>query len=201
MRGVVLIAKLADSICVPEGYDVIGIDRGALYCLRHNIQMRFAIGDFDSVRKDEYKQIEAVCEMITLPAHKNETDTEAAILYALSQGYDDFILYGGLGGRMDHALANMYLLMHRKYPLTIVDAQNRIRCITPGVYHVQKEIYTYVSFLALEDSELSLDGVAYPLDHQCLHVTDIYSISNEIIASSAVISLHKGRMLMMETKD
>lgn len=201
MSGVILVAGMAKHVPCITGYDVIGIDYGAMICLQNNVSMVVAIGDFDSTSDSEYDLLQQHCEIVKLPAHKNETDTEAAILYALSKGYDDLVLCGALGGRMDHALANLYLMMHRNYPLTIIDEQNRMRCIGPGTYHIKKEDYTYISFLPIEECIITETGVAYPLDHQTIFMQDIYSISNEIIDQEATIELHQGRMIMMETKD
>ena len=36
---------------------VIGVDKGALYCLKNHIKMDLAVGDFDSVNNSEYELI------------------------------------------------------------------------------------------------------------------------------------------------
>lgn len=201
MRGVVLISGLAQDVYYKAGYDVIGVDHGALICAQQGIRMKAAIGDFDSVTKEEYQQIQTMTDRIErLPAHKNETDTEEAVQYALAHGYDDILIYGALGGRLDHELANLYLLMHRDYPITLLNEHNRIQLLKPGTYQIQKE-YTYLSFLALEDSQISETGVAYPLTKRNLTPSDIFGVSNEIIAAYATITVHKGRVLMIEASD
>ena len=200
MPKVMLIAGMADHVPCHEGYDLIGVDYGAVVCRRYNEAMICAIGDFDSIDSTQLHQLEADCSVIRLPEHKNETDSEAAILYALSIGYDEIILYGALGGRKDHEMANMYLLMYRDYPLQIMDERNRIRCIKEGIYHIQKE-YTYLSFLPLEPSVITEKGVSYPLDHRTLTVRDVYGISNEIVDHEAVVEVHQGRLLMIESND
>lgn len=195
-----LIAGMATHVPPHESYDIIGVDFGAVICLQQQQPMVCAIGDFDSINTHEYEQLRQSCETIKLPEHKNETDTEAAIQYALSRGYQEIVLYGVLGGRKDHEMANMYLLMYRNYPIQIWDDYNRMRCIEKGVYHIKKE-YTYLSFLPLEPCCISEQGVAYPLDHRELTRQDIYSISNEIVDHEAIVEVHKGRLLMIESND
>lgn len=199
MPRVVLVAGM--SQCPPRlDADYIGVDHGAFTCLEHGIPMIAAVGDFDSVSEQERKQIAEATTLLQLPSHKDETDSEVAITYAMEQGYDDIILYGALGGRLDHELANLHLMLYRNLPLTLMNEHNTVKIITPGTYHVKK-IFRYLSFLALEDSCISERGVAYPLDHKFLTVQDIYSISNEILGDEAVITLHSGRMMMMQCDD
>lgn len=200
MSKVVLIAGMCQDVPVWEGYDYIGIDRGALCCVKQQIQMLCAVGDFDSVSEVEKQQIAQVTSILPLPEHKNETDTEVAIHYALQHDYDEIVLYGGLGGRIDHELANVYLLMNRNLPIILMNEQNRMRVLHPGVYHIKKH-YTYLSFLALEESCISEEGVAYPLHFRSINNQDIYTISNEIIEEHATITIHEGSVIMIEAND
>lgn len=199
-RKVILAAGLSVHIPVYEHTDVIGIDRGALTAVRQGIPLRCAIGDFDSVSEAEKAEIAAVCTLQTLPRHKNETDSEAAIRYAVDQGYEEIVLYGGLGGRMDHALANFYLLMHRDFPLVLQDEHHRIMKCKTGTYTVKKQ-FTYLSILALEPTIISESGVAYPLSKRCITPADIYPISNEIINTEALVTVHEGSILLFQCED
>lgn len=201
MSKVILVAGMSQKIPVIEGYDYIGIDHGAISCINQEIPMVCAVGDFDSVSEEEKQQIQKKTSMLPLPAHKNETDTEVAVEEAMQRGYEEIILYGGLGGRIDHELANLYLIMHRKLPITLMNEQNRIKRLEPGVYKIEKSSYTYLSFLALCDSCISESGVAYPLDHCDISNQDIFTVSNEIIEQEALITIHHGSVLMIETRD
>ena len=181
MSKVVLVAGMCETAPVIAHADYIGVDHGAVCCMRQGIAMRKAVGDFDSITREELAQLKQYCEVEKLPSHKNETDTEVAIEAALQLGYDDIILYGGLGGRLDHEMANLHLMIYRELPLTLMN--------------------TYLSFLPLEDSCISEEGVAYPLKERVLKVTDIYPLSNEINGNIARITIHYGRVLMMQCRD
>lgn len=183
-----------------EHADYIGVDHGAVCCMRQGIAMRKAVGDFDSITKEEFEQLKQFCEVEKLPSHKNETDTEVAIEAAMQLGYEDIILYGGLGGRLDHELANVHLMIYRDLPLTLMNDTNILKVLHPGTYEVEKQ-HTYLSFLPLEDSCISEEGVAYPLKERVLKVTDIYPLSNEINGRIAKITVHYGRVLMMQCRD
>lgn len=199
MKPCVLLAGLSKQITYNETYDYIGIDRGALTCVDQKIPLICAIGDFDSVSEEELERIQTSCEVIQLPTHKNETDSEAAIEYAIHLGYEQIILFGGLGGRIDHELANLHLLIYRYPQLILMNEKNRIRLLGEGSYDFKRE-YKYLSFLALESSMISESSVAYPLENERIEPKDIFTISNEIL-DVAHVQIHYGRVLMMESED
>lgn len=68
-----------------------------------------ALGDFDSLGYVPADLPETV-EVLTFPAHKAESDMELALRLACERGFDEAIVYGALGGRLDHTLANLQLL-------------------------------------------------------------------------------------------
>ena len=80
-----------------------------IYCdsgLKHREALGAApdliIGDFDS-----YEQPETDIETIVLPTVKDDTDTMFAVKEGLRRGFEDFLLVGALGGRLDHTMVNV----------------------------------------------------------------------------------------------
>ncbi len=49
---------------------------------------------------------------MTYPPEKDDTDMMLAIKLGLSRGYREFAIYGGLGGRLDHTIANIQALTY-----------------------------------------------------------------------------------------
>lgn len=200
MQRVMLVAGMCEHLTYDASYDYIGIDYGAFVCMQNQIPLLAAVGDFDSIEKEVYTQLLTYTKVLKLPAHKNQTDSEEAIQYAMQLGYKEIVLYGGLGGRIDHELANLYLMIHRRYPITLADENNCIKVMEKGSYRIKKE-HKYLSFLALEDSCITETGVEYPLYEQKLTCKDIYSVSNEIQEQYADVELHYGRMLLIQSDD
>lgn len=201
MERVTLVAKLSDAVTFGDG-DYIGVDRGALILAKQNIQMKAAIGDFDSVDIRELELIKEHCdEFILLPREKDETDSEAAIKFALNKGYEEIVLQGAMNGRSDHFLANIMLVYRYAGKVIMEDENNCISYLGTGIHLIPKDKFTYVSFVAFEDCELSLEGVAYPLNHQEIHLGDVYTISNEIVADQGTVSIYKGHCLLIQSKD
>ena len=197
MPEVILLAGMVTHVPLMS-HDMIGIDRGALVAMNEGRKLVCAVGDFDSISEAELAALKEYTRVIRLDTHKNETDSEAALRVASELGYDRVILYGGLGGRIDHELINLSLMVQRQN-ITVMNEKNRIRLICEGTVYQPKE-YKYLSFIPLSDCILSLNGVAYPLDHRKVRMQDTFTTSNEIL-DEAEITLHEGKMLMIECND
>lgn len=95
----------------------IGIDRGALFLLQHQRPVDLAIGDFDSLTAAELQAVkQQVKTVIQAPAEKDDTDTQLALVETLrlySEAQIDVI--GATGGRLDHLLANLWLVLEDRF--------------------------------------------------------------------------------------
>ena len=60
---------------------------------------------------DSHEKPETDRETIVLPVKKDDTDTVFAAKEAMRRGFDEFLLVGVSGGRLDHTLVNVYLLV------------------------------------------------------------------------------------------
>lgn len=200
MRAVIAL-KLADCLPEVEG-DYIGADKGALYLAQKGIQMKLAIGDFDSVQESDIALIrQHTDELIRLNPVKDDSDSEAAILAALERGYDEIWLCGATGGRMDHSLVNVRLAL--KYPgkVWLYDDQNLIYTLCRGSYQIKKGDYSYISFFTQDGAEITLDGFRYPLENRRLKETDLYTVSNEILKDTGNVTVSDGIVLVMQCRD
>ena len=200
MKKVYLISRNIDGLSLDDlkDQDVIGVDHGAEILARNQIRMVLAIGDFDST--DQFPLIQEYAdEVITLKKEKMTSDMEEACAWA-KDCYDQFYIYGGLGGRQDHQWSNLSLITKKDYPIIFFDGQNKIQRLHSGEYWMEKEGYTYFSFFPLKESVISLEGVKYPLENQRVDENDLYGLSNEILHDQAKIKL-EGDILVFQSKD
>lgn len=163
----------------------IAVDGGYQALIEQGIQPVYMIGDFDSWTSRPDLQAEKVQ---VLPSHKDYTDTEMAILEAIKRGYDEIDLYGVTGGRLDHFVTIMRLLVrYQDYHLTIYDRFNKIYLLKPGRHEIRRLNYQYVSFFSVDRAIISLEKMAYPLDHYLLKYEDGLCVSNEILGSKGIL--------------
>jgi Thiamine pyrophosphokinase len=64
------------------------------------------VGDFDS-----HSRPDTGIETIVFPREKDDTDSVCAAKEAVRRGFVDFLLLGMTGGRLDHTLGNLSLLL------------------------------------------------------------------------------------------
>ncbi|MBE6550100.1 MAG: thiamine diphosphokinase [Ruminococcaceae bacterium] len=181
----------------------IAADGGYKNALRLGVKVDILLGDFDSV--GEYKTDENV-EIIKVPAEKDFTDTQLAVETAIERGADEIVIIGGLSGRLDHTLSNISILEDlstRRVHALITDGNNRIRFINSTSTLIAKSGYKYVSILLASEKAkgVSAEGCKYPLKNAKLQRNVQYAISNEIDGNCALISVRKGSVYIVESKD
>jgi thiamine pyrophosphokinase len=188
----------------------IGVDRGAVYLVERQLPIIASFGDFDSVTEEEREQINNYSDDVKLyKPEKDETDLELAINWAISEGAETIRLFGATGGRMDHTLANLQLLLKNltanpNVSLEIIDRKNIVTIVNAGSYTIQKESdFPYVSFFPYgsEIIGLTLDGFKYPLKDRNLPVSSTLCISNEIIEDYGNFSFVSGILMVIRSHD
>ena len=161
----------------------------------------FLICDWDSGEKPA---LDVPC--VTLPVEKDMTDLQAAMDEALSMGVTELLLCGCTGGRLDHTVSNLLLLewlAERGGQGMVVDEDNEVRLLTPGVCRLEdRPHYHYLSLVPLDHriSGVTLKGTKYPLERAELSRGDTLSISNEPKNPVLEITIGSGRALLIRSQ-
>lgn len=178
---------------------IVGVDYGAYELANKQVKMDLAIGDFDSVTKSEFELIEKfAAKIIKLSVDKNETDSEAAIMYCKDNGFTDITVYGDIGKRLDHLLVNIKLV--EKYNVTYKDAYNKVKSYPVGEHKIKND-YDILSLITREDCLLSLKGCLYELEKVTLNYFDTYMSSNKIIEDYAQLNVYSGVITIIQSLD
>ena len=195
---------LADNITEhPKGDDLcIAADAGYRNARALGERVNILIGDFDSLGAIP----EGDMEVLQVPAEKDLTDTQIAVETALARGADEIILIGGLGSRMDHSLSTLAILedlRERHVHAHINNGYNRVHYLNASSTLILRSGFRYLSVLAIDEKikGLSIDGCKYPLKRATLNRRLQYAISNEITGNCAMISLRRGRIFVIESRD
>ncbi|REB09714.1 thiamine diphosphokinase [Sporosarcina sp. BI001-red] len=198
------------ALFLEENTQFIGADRGTLQLLDAGIAPLAAVGDFDSVSKEEMKRIEATgCCIEKRPPEKDETDTELALNLAYSQNPDKIILTGVTGGRLDHMYSAVQLLVRNarlkpSIQLILANRQNELTLLQQGTHIFKRnEQFPYLSFFSMTGvvRGLTLTGVKYEVYFEDIHLGDTRFTSNEIVEPSCTISMQEGICLMVRSSD
>ena len=180
---------------------LIYCDCGLRYIEQIGRSPNLVIGDFDS-----YENPELPCETIVLPCEKDDTDTVFAAKEGLSRGFKEFLLIGAVGGRMDHTLANIsILLMLEKAGAhgIIADDCAVMEFITAQAKEAKKikDDCRYFSLLNITGRAegITIKNAKYPLLNGKITCDYQYGVSNEVLPEkTAEVSVKKGELLLIK---
>ena len=199
--------KSALETAIPENALVIAADSGYDNAKKLGYAERcdFIVGDFDSTKERAFC---SRAKIVRVPAEKDETDTQLAINTAIENGADEFYIVGGLSGRLDHTLSNLYLLEELSKAgayATICDGKNRVRYLKErSSFLIQKSDYKYFGLIPADNEikGVTIAGAKYPLNNAKLEKSNpSFAISNEVIENFAMVSAKKGGLFVIESKE
>jgi thiamine pyrophosphokinase len=144
-------------------------------------------------------------EVRVVPAEKDETDLELALFTALERGAKEITILGGLGGRLDHTLGNIYLLAAPQ----LAQAGAKVRLLAE-----QEEVFVLrgghtlelpgqpgdiLSLIPLtpEARGILTENLYYPLRHEPLFIGPTRGISNVFTAGTASVTFEEGLLLVI----
>lgn len=191
----------------PSG--VIAADAGMDFLYRNHIRPDAIVGDFDSVHSEAlvYYRGQTGISIRELNPAKDDTDTESAVLLAVSMGAEKITILGGTGNRLDHVLANIEMLgigLREGVQMELLDAGNRIRMVETGLTIKKREQFgTYVSLIPYTEEVLhvTLKGFRYLLTDYRLRGFCSIGVSNEIVEEEGVIGFDGGILLVIESRE
>ncbi|OXS25526.1 MAG: thiamine diphosphokinase [Acetobacterium sp. MES1] len=183
---------------------LICADGGANFARELKLKPNIIIGDMDSITAETSEYYKAV-QLEMYPQKKDETDTELAIMHAIKRGADKVIVLGGLGSRMDHSIANIYLLKRFtdvNIEAEIVNENNQIRLLGKTT-ELSFPIGTIVSILPIGENVtgLTITGFEYPITAGEMSVDKPYGISNVVNRNSQQISFEQGLLMVIASED
>lgn len=208
--------SFAEKFLKDRKYDVvIAVDAGFSACQKLGIHPDFLVGDFDTFGRDKIQSYleDASYKIDIHQPEKDETDTELAFRDAKACGCTHIDVLGALGGRIDHEISNIHLMVHEKkrgLQVRYYDPKNCMYILDAGLeqehFFVKDQLYgTYVSFLPITEkvNGMTLTGFRYPLEKKNISILENPSlcVSNEVLDEHAVIRFEDGILLCVESRD
>lgn len=174
---------------------IICADGGYNHAVNMGINADVLIGDFDSALGIEDAQ-----NKIEYPTRKDYTDGELAVDYALNHGYDDIVLIAMTGDRLDHTMADIFLL--DKCPKGVLIDDNNEIYLAKDILSVEGKKGQTLSIIPINgDAEgVTTSGLEYPLDDETLYFGASRGISNVMLDEKCEIKIEKGTALVIKVE-
>jgi len=159
------------------------------------------VGDFDS-----HPRPDTQVETIVLPREKDDTDTVYAVKEAMRRGFEDFLLLGVVGERLDHSLCNVsvLLMLHAAgKEARIVDDYSDMLIVSKEKREIG-EGFSYFSLLNISGTArgICVENAKYPLRDAEISCLYQYGVSNEPLPGcTATVTVAEGNLLLIRIKD
>ena len=192
--------------------DVIAADGGYLRARRLGLRPNVLVGDLDSLDPASVRVAEADGVLLRRArADKDESDAELALLEAVARGATAITVLGVFGGpRLDHALANVWLLAHPALAgvdLVLLDGGARVRllsapgpdggAVTAALPGPPGGVVTLLPFGG-DAAGVATHGLGYPLANEDLRAGPARGLSNVRTLADATVTLAGGQLLVIE---
>lgn len=180
---------------------VFACDSGIESCKDIGVTPNLIVGDFDS-----HKKPDTDIEIITLPTAKDDTDTMFATKEAVKRGFSEVVLLGVVGDRIDHTLANVYILSYLQDEGVngmIVDDFSEMLIISKNGQNISRisDNYRFFSLICLEGKVegVTIKNAKFPLENGIITPNHQYATSNEVLPGEvAEVSIEKGSALLVK---
>ena len=187
---------IRDRLCADDY--IVFCDSGLRHLEPLQVKPSLIVGDFDS-----HDNPHLDVETIVLPCKKDDTDTVFAVKEAIKRGFDDFLLIGVVGARLDHTLGNVSILLHLDSlgkKGKIIDDYSEMEIASKEPAYID-DSYAYFSLLNISGTAkgITIENAKYPLDNAEITCEYQYGISNEVlIGITAIIKVNTGRVLLVK---
>lgn len=189
---------------LPVGKDTLLIcaDGGARLARLWGLQPAIIIGDQDSLdaeTKDFWERRDV--PFLKAPVHKDETDVELAVNYALELQVSSITLVGAWGSRLDHSLGNLellYRLAQEGIANELITEHHRMSAISTNFQGTVRK-GSYVSLLPLSSvvRGVRTNGLLYPLQGEDITKGTTFTISNVALGAEITVQVDGGVLLVV----
>ena len=176
---------------------IIAADGGYSFLKELGIIPDMLLGDFDSLGEPP----EHPNTIRVDPVDKDDTDMMLAVKTGLGMGFGHFVIYGGLGGRLDHTLANIQTLAYiskHKARGYLIGGGMTVTALTDGEIRFDENCRGYISVFCHggEAEGVYERGLKYSLENARLTPDMPLGVSNEFTGKPSSVSVARGTVII-----
>lgn len=175
---------------------IICADGGANTAMKFGLTPNVIIGDLDSIHPKTLRYFHNV--KIKKLADQNSTDLEKAFAYVIQKRFDDIVVLGATGGRIDHEAGNLSALakFSRRASIKFIDEHGELAYINrEQKFHLPLD--TTISLIPLSHcAGIVTAGLKWNLNNESLRLGLRESTSNVVVTSPVSIKVRTGDLLV-----
>lgn len=179
---------------------IVFCDSGLKHLDALQVRPGLIVGDFDS-----HDNPNLDVETIVLPCEKDDTDTAFAVKEAIRRGYEDVLLIGVVGARLDHTLGNVYILEYLDNlgkKGFIIDDYSEMELVSRQTAYID-DSFRFFSLLNITGiaNGITVKNAKYPLKDAEITCGYQYGVSNEVLPGMrAEVTVKEGKLLLIKDR-
>ena len=180
---------------------IVFCDSGLKHLEALQLKPSLIVGDFDS-----HDNPHLDVETIVLPCEKDDTDTVFAVKEAIKRGFNDFLLIGVVGARLDHTLGNVSILLYLDSigkKGIVIDDYSEMEIVSNEPAYIE-DSYAFFSLLNVSGTAkgITIENAKYLLNNAEITCEYQYGVSNEVLpGKTAKVSILEGKLLLIKDRD
>lgn len=179
---------------------IVFCDSGLKHLDALQVRPGLIVGDFDS-----HDNPNLDVETIVLPCEKDDTDTVFAVKEAIRRGYEDVLLIGVVGARLDHTLGNVYILEYLDNlgkKGFIIDDYSDMELVSRQTAYID-DSFRFFSLLNITGiaKGITVKNAKYSLKDAEITCGYQYGVSNEVLPGMrAEVTVKEGKLLLIKDR-
>lgn len=186
-----------------KGYTtLLCADGGANSAKTLDIIPEYIIGDLDSIKADVYEYYSAKSSIIKIN-RQDDTDVEKCLKFAIKKKFDEVMLLGATGDRLDHSFCNLGIVLKyfSKIRIMILHQKSLLSAYSGSIIlnTIPNEI---ISLYGIDSkTRIKSTGLKYPLNNIALPFGQKESTSNIAINNKVHLQVMDGIIFVIRDFD
>jgi thiamine pyrophosphokinase len=179
---------------------LVAVDGGLNHCDRLQLNPGWVVGDLDSVTEETLSHFPTINRGEKLPRAKDETDLTVGL--KLAHTIDEKakkILFGALGGRVDHSLSNVFQLLRNPLSVYIETKDQLLFGVDPFEWvSIPNSNFQHLSFIPLDGAATDVKVLT---NKGAFHTDSISSRTDYLLESEFSFKVGRGQLIVSLRKE
>jgi thiamine pyrophosphokinase len=192
-------AKRTLDFLISQGYNTLFCaDGGANSAFKYNLIPDTIIGDLDSIDKKVLSFYKNKCKIIQIK-RQNDTDLEKCLKYAILKKYEEAVVLGATGDRLDHSFCNLGIVLkfYNKIRIKIIHQKSMLCAYSKDVELLTVKGETISLYGFDQKTKITSTGLKYSLNNTALPFGKKESTSNVALGNKIKLRIRNGKIFVV----
>ena len=173
-------------------------DGGANSAMKMGLIPDYIIGDLDSIHEETLKYFKDKARIIKI-SRQNDTDVEKCLKHAIKHKFEEAVLAGVTGDRLDHTFCNLGIVLKFFNEIVIkIIAENSLLTALTGNHIIPTFRGETISIYGIDNrTKISSKGLKYPLNKIALPFGHRESTSNVSLHNKIELKIKGGIIFLI----